>query len=448
MRGEFWLRSDNATTVQFMFRRQSIYYESMAVQRVTLTPVWQEFVIRGGWHEETPGYFGITFVTSGTVEIDDASLRQLTASDCVVNAAPLAPTFMGMTVNKWGTYNKWPSAERFGLLRLWDTGTRWKDLEPTKGAWEWSRMDYYVKAARTANQEIAYTLGMTPLWASARPNEDGAEPASLADWRNYVRTVALRYKGRVKYWELWNEVNIGGFYTGSVDAMIELTRAAGEELKAVDPTNVVLSPNVTTSGFLWLDEFLAKGGGAYVDIISWHLYTNYQPELDEPVAAGLRDVLAHRGLSDRPIWNTEGNIVGTPVSAAAAVGAVARAYLVQPWWGHSNFTFYCWDSDFGNPFSQPGYLAPTPAGVAYREVAGWLRGATMRGRGRAVDDTWHVTLQQQDGTIAYVVWNDGNRSFTLPANWAVTARRDLGGGSQAMASRTIDVGPAPVLLVP
>ena len=52
-----------------------------------------------------------------------------------------------------------------------------------------------------------------------------------------------------------------------------------------------------------------KGGGAYVDIISWHLYTNYQPELDEPVAAGLRDVLARRGLSDRPIWNTEGNIV-------------------------------------------------------------------------------------------------------------------------------------------
>ena len=387
-------------------------------------------------------------MTPGSVEIDDASLRQLTASNCVVNGALLTPTFMGMTVNKWGIYNTWPSAEGFGLLRLWDTGTRWKDLEPTKGGWEWLRMDYYVNAARAANQEIIYTFGMTPLWASARPSDSGAEPASLADWRNYVRTVALRYKGRVKYWELWNEVNIDDFYTGSVDAMIELTRAAREELKAVDPTNVVLSPNVSVFGFPWLDEFLAKGGGAYVDIISWHLYTDYQPELDEPVAAGLRDVLAHRGLSDRPIWNTEGNIVGTPVSAAAAVGAVARAYLVQPWWGHSNFTFYCWDIDFGNPLSQPGYLAPTSAGVAYREVAGWLRGATMRGRGRAVDGTWQVALQQQDGTIAYVVWNDGNRSFTLPASWAVTTRRDLGGGSHDIVSRTIDVGAAPVLLVP
>ena len=456
--GRIWLRSDNSATVQFIFRRQGPYYESMAVHRVTLTPVWQEFIIRGGWHDEVPGLFGINFVTSGTVEIDDASLRELTASDCVVNAAPLTPTFMGMTVNQWGTYHTWPSAQGFGLLRLWDTGTQWKDLEPTKGAWNWTRMDYYVNAARAANQEILYTLGMTPRWASARPSERmgeiwdggaGAEPASLADWRNYVRTVALRYKGRIKYWELWNEVSPCCSYSGSVDAMIELTRAAREELKAVDPTNVVLSPNTTSTGFPWLDEFLEKGGGAYVDIISWHLYTNYQPELDEPVAAGLRDVLARRGLSDRPIWNTEGNIVGgTPISAASAVGAVARAYLVQPWWGNSNFTFYCWDIDFGNPLSQPGYLTPTPAGVAYREVAGWLRGATMRGRGRAVDGTWQVKLQQQDGTIAYVVWNDGNRSFTLPASWAVTTRRDLSGGSQAIVSRTIDVGPAPVLLVP
>ena len=459
--GRIWLRSDDLATVQFMLRREGPYYDSMAVHWVTLTPVWQEFVIRGGWHdvggekpgdqadqEDVPGYFGINFVTSGTVEIDDASLRQLTASDCVMNAKLLTPTFMGMTVNKWGSFTTWPSAQGFGLLRLIATTTTWEDLEPMKGAWDWFRMDYYVDAARAANQEILYTLGMTPLWASARPGESGAEPASLADWRNYVRTVAMRYKGRIKYWEIWNEVNIGDFYTGSVDTMIELTRAASEELKAIDPTNVVLSPNVSRIGLAWLDEFLAKGGGSYVDIISWHLYTNYQPELDEPVAAGLRDVLARRGMSDRPIWNTEGNIVGTPVSAAAAVGAVARAYLVQPWWGHSNFTFYCWDIDFGNPLSQPGYLAPTPAGIAYREVAAWLRGAKMRARTRAVDGTWQVALEQQDGTIAYVVWNEGNRSFPLPASWAVTTQRDLAGGSQPIVSRTVDVGPAPVLLVP
>ena len=90
----------------------------------------------------------------------------------------------------------------------------------------------------------------------------------------------------------------------------------------------------------------------------------------------------------------------------------------------------------------------TPAGIAYREIAGWLRGATMRGRGRAGDGTWQVALQHQDGTIAYVLWNDGNRSFTLPASWAVTTQRDLSGASQDILSRTIDVGPAPVLIAP
>ncbi|MEQ1897777.1 MAG: endo-1,4-beta-xylanase [Vicinamibacterales bacterium] len=447
--GRIWLRSPDSPTVLFHFRRQGPWYESKAAQRVTLTPAWQEFVIRGGWHDQVPGYFGLSFLTSGTVEADDASLRELASTDCIANTAPLATTFTGMTINKWGTYNTWPGAEGFGLLRLWDTGTRWEDLEPVKGAWDWRRMDYYVDAAQAANQGILYTLGMTPLWASARPGDaDRAEPANLNDWRNYVRTVALRYRGRVKYWELWNEVDYSGFFTGSVDNMVELTRAAREELKAVDPANVVLAPNITANGFPWLDEFLSKGGGDYIDIVSWHLYTDYRPELDEPEAAGLRDVLARHGLSSLAIWNTEGSINGAPVSDAAAAGSIARAYLVQPWWGHSNFSFYAWDIDFGNPLSQPGYVAPTTAGVAYREVAGWLSGATMLSRARTSNGTWQVTIRLKDGSTGYAVWNDGNTTFTLPAAWAATTQRDLAGGSKAIVARTVGVGPAPILLVP
>lgn len=447
--GRIWLRSDDAATVQFFYRRQGPFYESMAVHRVTLTPTWQEFVIRGGWREDVPGYFGINFLTKGTVEVDDASLRQLTETDCVANGVRLPSTFMGMTVNKWPSYNTWPSDQQFGLLRLWDTVTRWEDLEPTKGAWDWLRMDLYVSAARRANEEVLYTLGMTPVWAAARRAEGHtSEPANIADWRNYVRTVATRYRGRIKYWEIWNEVNYGGFYTGSVDAMLELTRAASEELKAVDPTNVVLSPNISAYGFQWLDEFLAKGGGAYVDIISWHLYTNYHPEQDEPMAMGLRDVLARRGLSDRPIWNTEGNTDGVPPNATVGVGGIARAYLVQPWWGHSNFSFYCWDIDYGNPISQPGYLAPTAAGIAYREVGRWLTGSTMLGRRHLADGTWEVTMQLSDGRTAYALWNDTSGSFAVPAGWGVTTVRDLSGRTQAISSSSVTVGPAPILLLP
>lgn len=447
--GRVWLRSDSSATVQFFYRREGAFYESMAVHRVTLTPTWQEFVIRGGWREEVPGYFGINFLTTGTVEVDDASLRELSETECVANGQPLSSTFMGMTVNKWPSYRVWPSDQQFGVLRLWDTVTRWEDIEPTKGNWDWTRMDLFVSPARRANQEVLYTLGMTPLWAAARRAEGHtSEPANLADWRNYVRTVATRYRGRIRYWEIWNEVNYGGFYTGSVDAMVELTRAAYEELKAIDPANVVLSPNISAYGFQWLDEFLAKGGGAYVDVISWHLYTTYRPELDEPLTAGLRNVLALRGLSDRPVWNTEGNTDGAPPDAATGAAAVARAYLVQPWWGHSNFTFYGWDLDYGNPLSQPGYLAPTAAGVAYREVGRWLTGSTMLGRRRFADGTWQVTLQMQDGRTAFALWSDSSRQFTPPASWAVKTQRDLSGRTQAIPSAGVTVGPSPILLQP
>lgn len=446
--GRIWLRSDDSATVQFFYRRQGPFYESMAVHRVKLTPNWQEFVIRGGWREEVPAFFGINFLTTGTVEVDDASLRELSETNCVANGQQLPSTFTGMMVNKWGSYSTWPSDPQFGLLRLWDTVTRWQDLEPTKGNWDWLRMDLYVTAARRANQEILYTLGMTPLWAAARRTEGHtSEPANLADWRNYVRTVALRYQGRIRYWEIWNEVNYGGFYTGSIDAMIELTRVASEELKSVDPANVVLSPNISINGLHWLDEFLAKGGGAYVDVISWHLYSTYQPELDEPMAVGLRDVLARRGLSNRPVWNTEGATDGAPVNALAGAGGVARAYLVQPWWGHSNFTWYGWDADFGNPLSTTGYLTPTASGLAYREVVKWLTGSTMFGRLHTADGTWQVTLRLSDGKLAYALWNDTPRTFTVPAAWGVKTQRDLAGRTQAVSS-TVTIGSAPILLLP
>ena len=44
----------------------------------------------------------------------------------------------------------------------------------------------------------------------------------------------------------------------------------------------------------------------------------------------------------------------------------------------------------------------------------------MRGRGGARRRYLDVTLQQRDGTIAYVVWNDCIRSSALLASWGAS----------------------------
>ena len=52
----------------------------------------------------------------------------------------------------------------------------------------------------------------------------------LDAWREYVRTVADRYRGRIRYWEVWNEPDLGGFNQMSLEEYVQLQKATYEEL--------------------------------------------------------------------------------------------------------------------------------------------------------------------------------------------------------------------------
>ena len=62
----------------------------------------------------------------------------------------------------------WPSVP-FGAWRLWDAYVGWPQLEPKQGTWNFSTLDKYVALAEAHNVEILLPLGLTPEWASARP---------------------------------------------------------------------------------------------------------------------------------------------------------------------------------------------------------------------------------------------------------------------------------------
>jgi hypothetical protein len=445
-----WLRSPDGAVVDFELRRAGKWYEPGAEQRITLSPAWTKYTIRGGFAGATPSIFDVNFDSTGTVEIDDASLHALSRPDCVATAAPIPGTYLGMDVIEWGSYPTWPSELGFGMLRLWDTGTRWQNLEPQPGVWNWSRMDYYVNTAVRNHEQILYTLGMPPQWASSNPNDPqhgaDAPPANLADWRTYVRTVATRYKGRIHAWEIWNESD-QSFYSGSPEELAVLTEAAWKELKAVDPTNVVLSPNFTTAGLVDMNRFLDAGGGKYVDAMSIHMYPHLTPEDDYPFVAAVRDELRRAGITGMPIWNTEGATGTSASSDQEAAGLVARSYLLQWAWGIKNFDWYTWDSAVGSPLSEPDHVTPTEAGAAYEQVGGWLRGSRMLAVSHAANGTWTVTLERADGTRAYAVWNThGGTTFAIPSAWIVGHSTDLAGGLTRILTRTVTIGVAPVLL--
>ena len=180
-----------------------------------------------------------TVVVTSKMSAQFSSPLALTASKQTIPAS-----LFGMHVQH--SDKTWPNLAFHGW-RLWDSDVTWGYLEPQAGVWKFERLDRYVALAATKKVEILLTLGQTPRWASARPDDESpyenpgwpAEPARLKDWRNYVRTVATRYQGKIHHYEIWNEPDLKQFYTGSVDKMVELAREAYTIIKQVDPTNVV-----------------------------------------------------------------------------------------------------------------------------------------------------------------------------------------------------------------
>lgn len=392
---------------------------------------------------------------------------------------PVDRLYFGLHMHRADAGTPWPQV-RFGSWRLWDAYVSWSYLEPQRGNWDFKRLDKYVAMAKLTGVEILLPLGLTPAWASARPNEkssyspgNAAEPASMEDWRNYVRTVAKRYQGRIRYFEFWNEPNVpwspqGSFFSGSLESAVALAREAYAVLKEVDSGNRLAAPAAVGSKehLLWLDRYLAAGGKRYLDVLSYHFYVaESEPEAMLSLVGKVRDIARKHGLGNVPLWNTEAgwwiaNRDGSKSNAGVvsgwkqlnpnqAAGYVAQALILGWAVGLERYFWYSWDHD------KMGLIEPEdktlkPAGVAYATVLRWLDGMVMVSC-EVVDGLWHCTLKRPDGSTARIVWlKDGlGRHWSSPADWGGREMENLSGVRQLINTRTnMIIDQSPVLITP
>lgn len=367
----------------------------------------------------------------------------------------------------------WPEVE-FGAWRLWDAYVAWPNLEPQKNKWDFSTLDRYVAMASLAKVEVLLPLGMTPTWASARPREasaykpgNAAEAYSLADWEAYVRTVALRYKGRIKNYQIWNEANYKHFYSGNSGRLLEMAKAAYEILKQIDPSITVVAPSVSGEGesLKWFDDYLARGGGNYADVISYHLYVPKKgPEAMLPLIRDIQGIMNKRGVGHKPLWNTE---TGwrienkTRIARVGAAGAdwreldgplaaayVARALVLAWTAGVSRFYWYAWDNaDMGLVDATDRSLKP--AGAAYGRTVAWMLGSTFKGCS-ATGGVWLCEMTDTTGKRAWIAWRENgiDPHWRVPADWEAASFQTLAGDVSPLPEKRarIPLGPAPLLI--
>jgi len=369
------------------------------------------------------------------------------------------------------TYPKMP----FGAARIWDASVAWKNLQPngptrpsvggvptgswTAAAWDStavSRLDTLVNTYRSHGVDPMITLGVTPAWAANSCSHvdstnhrdwgvgtcapvtkaaDGSDP-----WASYVTYLAKRYKGKVTYFELWNEPNLRNGYNDSVARLAAMQKQAqailhyyGEKLVAPGIAFTNGSPtDPAAPGRAWLANFLSQTGGKAFDITGLHLYPNiasakggYGPEAAMNALPAIKKVLSSHGVS-HPIWNTETNVgstqQGTTVGGGTAgAAAVARTFILATQNKIARTFWYAADdrSWGGTWLENSNYSTLSTAGIGERTVRNLLVGKAALGCTRTTVGTnkWKYTCKF--GTTSghktlLAIWTTGGK-YTLHA---------------------------------
>ena len=378
---------------------------------------------------------------------------------------PIGDDYFCMHVHTRPGYEKVFTDVPFKIMRTWDSGIVWPHIEPENDVWNWDMLDRFVELARENNKQILFTLGMTPPWAASNPNAPSAygdssssPPANIEDWKDFIRTVAEmneeKYGGTIRYWEIWNEPDNFqkgyAFYTGTIEDLAAMTRAAYEVLKSVNPENQIVGPGVTQVAHVWLDNYLKAGARDYIDIVGFHFYWDwYTSGISDfkSAADNMRKVMNQNGLEEKPLWLTEtGFGLNFNKTTEERLGALATMILAPRYFGVDMTCAYSWNNSLFTGMYDDAAQAETPVAGAYREMHRWLLGATIVDMNSGSKKTKVATLEK-NGVTARIVWRQakGNVTYDVDASWGGTFTRINGATESIPQNRIIELD-GPVLI--
>ena len=365
----------------------------------------------------------------------------------------------------------WPTVPFFSWRNF---HSAWEKIESRPGQWNFFQLDQDISLAEKQQVEILLQLVTIPQWAkldgridlacreSSQPNEEPPICQSTL-WKNYVRTVATRYKGRVHAYELWNEPNVKEFFTGTVSDLVTLNRIAYQTLKEIDPTILVVSSSLTRLNprtLEYLKEFFKQGGGQFADVISHHFYPAPDPpETMLNFIQSFHSLMREHGVY-KPVWNTETgwnmlnrdrnqiteHWAGPSLNDELSQAYMARTYLLSWASGIERVYWYAWGHRSMGMTEHDG-KRPKAIATAFLEIQHWIVGSQMEDCRNTPDHTWICKLFR-NGQPQWIIWNAQRHvHFHLPPSWKPSRLRYLDGRVEMFLGQpTIDIGPVPILL--
>ncbi len=346
----------------------------------------------------------------------------------------------------------------------------WEDVEiHAKGDFEdrrnpahlrsaWEKYDFIFAEMQRLGLEPIVRIDRPPRWARAQADaterfqaglaELGTStgpPDSYADYADFVAAVVARYRGSVRFIQIWNEPNLAyewNWVLPEPERFTQLLKMAADAARRANPDVVILFPSLSPTDGLepriaplseleYLDRVYKAGGAASFDIMSAqayglgqppdeHRYVRPRPLLRRPIDTRidvsrvvlLREVMQHHGDSNTAVWISEFGYVTAPAElphswgvsvseeqrAAYLVGQLERARREWPWVGVMNVWMLRWGGDAPDPRNPTAYFAivdhdfkPTAAYTALQKYS-----ATGSFAGPGAHSWQHPAVKQLD----------------------------------------------------
>jgi polysaccharide biosynthesis protein PslG len=314
--------------------------------------------------------------------------------------------------------------------------------DPPRSAWE--KYDQIVDLCQAHDIQIIARLSTPPDWSRRAGKQKGAfaPPDDLNDYGNFVEAVMRRYRGRIHYYQIWNEPNIypeWGEQPVNALEYVELLKVGYTRAKAADPDVVIIAGALAATieldryphglaDALFLQQMYDAGAAPYFDVLSMQGYGLWSGPTDRRMQPRIinfsrplyiRDIMVRNGDAHKPIWLSEmawnalppestlppayGRV--TPEQQARyAVLAYQRLQSEWPWAGVATYWFLK-QADERERDENPQYyfrllepdFTPLPAYAALRAAA---HAAPVMYRGYHQEDHWSITYSDGWRTCA------------------------------------------------
>lgn len=367
-----------------------------------------------------------------------------------------------------------PTVE-LGSIRLWDTGTTWREIEKVQDVYDWSTTDRAVTHARAAGYRPLLVLGQTPQFHATNDPPtfeaygDGATSMPrIAAWKNYVTAAAKQYGVTVDY-QIWNEPNVINYWSGTVSQMAKLTatahaaisKVAGRKATVVAPAFPLrLEGQRTWFKKYWAAKVNRQGMASYVDVVAVNLYPleDQAPEASMKLLRFAKRALPKAARS-KPMWNTEINygLRGGPaakeISDAKQAAFVARTLLLNAGSPIRRVFWYSWaQGPIANThLVEDDRITLTRGGHAWEVARGWLAGTDMRpckqvARGE-LKGLYTCTARKGRSEVRRFYWKPSGKAVSIKTVPSTTSWTDLDGDRTARkGSFRINVSQSPVMV--